>query len=114
MVVGLDVVVAQGGGRDPDTADYALKSPTPLRKRTRYSFESATDYRMTGLSEAERTAALELPEDHHPRAARARRAMAYASQECGRHHRARPQFSSVPASSSLFMDAAAPARRYRR
>ncbi|MCC6709234.1 MAG: DUF3488 domain-containing transglutaminase family protein [Gammaproteobacteria bacterium] len=66
-LLGLDVVTAKP--RDVmQTADYALKTRQPLRTRMRYDLESAIEYRMTGLSDAERRAALEIPRGHHPRA----------------------------------------------
>ncbi len=66
-LLGLDVVT----GRDENliqTADYALKSAQPVRSRLRYTLESTPEYRITGLSDAERSAALALPADFHPRA----------------------------------------------
>ncbi len=66
-LLGLDAVT--GKPRDVmQTSDYALKTRQPVRKRMRYDLDSATEYRMTGLGEAERHAALELPRGHHPRA----------------------------------------------
>lgn len=66
-LIGLDVVT----GTDKDmtqSADYALKSARPVRARLRYTLESALEYRMTGLTEPERRAALALPAGFHPRA----------------------------------------------
>lgn len=66
-LLGLDVVT--GKQRDViQTADYALKTLQPVRKRMRYELDSAIDYRMLGLSAAERAAALDLPGGQHPRA----------------------------------------------
>ena len=65
-LLGLDVVT--GKPRDVvQTADYALKTRQPVRKRMRYELDSAIEYRMMNLGEAERIAALEIPRGHHPR-----------------------------------------------
>jgi len=66
-LLSLDVVTAKERGLI-QTADYALKSVQPVRKRSRYTLESAIDYRMMALTEAERAAALALPDGHHSRA----------------------------------------------
>ncbi len=66
-LLGLDVVTGKERGII-QTADYALKTQQPVRKRMRYDLDSATEYRMMALSDAERTAALDLPRGYHPRA----------------------------------------------
>jgi transglutaminase-like putative cysteine protease len=66
-LLGLDVVTGKSSGVI-QTADYALKTRLPVRKRMRYNLDSAVEYRMLALSAAERAAALELPRGHHPRA----------------------------------------------
>jgi transglutaminase-like putative cysteine protease len=66
-LLGLDVVTGKEAALI-QTADYALKSPQAVRKRLRYELDSAIEYRMLGLSDAERAAALELPRGYHPRA----------------------------------------------
>lgn len=66
-LIGLDAVLDAGsaGRAGPD---MSLHAAAPVRKRLRYSLESATAYRVTGLTEAERIAALQLPVVTHPRA----------------------------------------------
>ena len=66
-LLGLDVVTGMDKGVI-QSADYALKSAQPVRARLRYDLESALDYPMAELSEAERSAALALPAGLHPRA----------------------------------------------
>lgn len=66
-LLGLDVVTST----DKDviqTADYALKSAQPVQQRMRYKLESTLEYRMAGLTDAERRAALALPAGLHLRA----------------------------------------------
>ena len=66
-LLGLDVVTGKERGVI-QTADYALKTLQPVRKRMRYELDSAVEYRMLGLSETERAAALNIPRGQHPRA----------------------------------------------
>jgi transglutaminase-like putative cysteine protease len=48
------------------TADLQLRSRYPVRRRISYSLTSHTDYRVTRLSDGERSAALALPPGAHP------------------------------------------------
>lgn len=65
-LIGLDAVVAAGtvGRSGPD---MSLHATMPVRKRLRYALESATTYRLMGITQAERAAALQLPAAGHPR-----------------------------------------------
>lgn len=49
------------------TSDYRLLAPRPIKRRLRYTLESRVDFRLTDIRARERTAALALPPQAHPR-----------------------------------------------
>jgi transglutaminase-like putative cysteine protease len=65
-LLGLDAVTAAGPEASSSRA-LELTARQPVRRRLRYSLESATEYALTDVTEQERRAALALPPDAHPR-----------------------------------------------
>lgn len=59
--------VTNTGDSARQTSDYRLLAKAPVKRRLRYTLESDTNYRIVGLSAAERAAALDLPGGVHPR-----------------------------------------------
>ncbi|MFT4561059.1 MAG: transglutaminase-like putative cysteine protease [Gammaproteobacteria bacterium] len=62
---GLDAVT-QFDGDARRTSDGRLLSRKRLKRRQRYTLESQTDFKITTITESERSAALKLPKNFHP------------------------------------------------